>query len=89
MGHTHELSLGESFYEYFNVKEREDGKGMDLDEDSPGYVNDDLDREIEKAEEEIAKEEAEGKFEEEYDNSTGYGDGVEVVVGIVKKEEGE
>jgi len=89
VGHTHELSLGESFYEYFNVKEREDGKGMDLDEDSPGYVNDDLDREIEKAEEEIAKEEAEGKFEEEYDNSTGYGDGVEVVVGIVKKEEGE
>jgi segregation and condensation protein B len=36
VGHTHELSLGESFYDYFNVKERPDGKGLEIDEDAPG-----------------------------------------------------
>ena len=36
VGHTHELSLGESFYDYFNVKERGDGKGLEIDEDAPG-----------------------------------------------------
>ena len=35
-GHTHELSLGDSFYDYFNVKERPDGKGLEIDEDAPG-----------------------------------------------------
>jgi len=35
-GHTHELSLGDSFYDYFNVKERDDGKGLEIDVDAPG-----------------------------------------------------
>lgn len=94
IGHTHELSLGESFYEYFNVKEREDGKGMDFDEDAPGYVNEELDKEIEEAEKEVEEEEAEGRFddenEKEYRNPTGYGEDVEVVAeGIGFKEESD
>ncbi len=92
LGHTHELSLGESFYEYFNVKEREDGKGMDLDEDAPGFVNDELEKEIEKAEKEVEKEEAKGNYDDEqekkYHNPTGFGEDVEVIVER-KREEGE
>ncbi|MBT3405401.1 SMC-Scp complex subunit ScpB [archaeon] len=65
VGHTYELTLGDSFYDYFNVKEREDGKGMDIDEESKEYQNDDLDKEIEEAEKEVAKEEAAGKFDDD------------------------
>jgi segregation and condensation protein B len=84
MGHTSELNLGDSFYDYFNVKEKEDGSsGFEVDEDAPGYKNDQLDKEIEEAEKEVQKDEVQGKFEDEqeekYNNPTGYGEGVEVV----------
>lgn len=75
VGHTHELSLGESFYDYFNVKEREGGKGMDFDEDAPGY--EELDKEIEQAEKEVEADEAQGKFEDENEKKAESGEGRE------------
>ena len=72
MGHTHELSLGDSFYDYFNVKEREGG-GLDMDEEAIG-LDPNLEKEIEKAEAEVEEEEAGG--------ADGFGQDVEVVVGV-------
>jgi len=90
MGHTHDLTLGESFYDYFNVKEREDGKGIEFDEDAPGYINKELDEQIELAEREVAEEEERIKKGEQINsNPTGYGDDVEVVVAGEGVEEGE
>jgi segregation and condensation protein B len=51
LGHTHELSLSEDFYDYFNVAENERGSMPVLA---------DIDREIEAAEKEVEAEEAEG-----------------------------
>lgn len=56
VGHTHELSLSEDFYDYFSVSESERNT-------APG-LNREIDKEIEEAEKEVAEEEAEGKFEE-------------------------
>jgi len=55
-GHTHELSLSEDFYDYFNVSESERNN-------VPG-LNKEIDKEIEAAEKEVEEEEAEGKFED-------------------------
>lgn len=66
LGHTHELNLGDSFYDYFNVKEREDG-GIEIDEDAPGYVNEELDEKIKIAEEEVKKDEEAGIIPTEVD----------------------
>lgn len=69
LGHTHELSLSEDFYDYFNVAENERGGSMP--------VLKDIDKEIEAAEKEVEEEEKLGiiavESEEadiERDNST-------------------
>jgi segregation and condensation protein B len=56
IGHTHELSLSEDFYDYFSVSESERNTVPGLTEE--------IDREIENAEKEVEAEEAEGKFED-------------------------
>jgi segregation and condensation protein B len=55
LGHTHELSLSDDFYDYFNMIEKEVKSMPELSEV--------IDKEIEQAEEEVKEEEAEGKFE--------------------------
>jgi segregation and condensation protein B len=55
IGHTHELSLSEDFYDYFGVSESERTS-------VPG-LSKEIDKEIENAEREVEEEEAEGKFE--------------------------
>jgi segregation and condensation protein B len=52
-GHTHELSLSEDFYDYFNVAESE--------RTNPPLLNKEIDREIEIAEKEVEAEEEEAK----------------------------
>jgi segregation and condensation protein B len=56
-GHTHELSLSEDFYDYFNVAEGE--------KTNPPKLSEEINREIEAAEREVEAEEAEGIIEEE------------------------
>jgi len=56
MGHTHELSLSEDFYDYFSVA---DNGG----ESSP-FISEEIDRRIEEAEKEVEEEEKQGKFED-------------------------
>jgi segregation and condensation protein B len=56
-GHTHELSLSEDFYDYFSVAESE--------KTNPPRLSEEINREIEAAEKEVEKEEAEGIQEEE------------------------
>jgi segregation and condensation protein B len=56
IGHTHELSLSEDFYDYFSVSESERAS-------VPG-LSKEIDAEIESAEREVEEEEAEGKFED-------------------------
>ena len=69
LGHTHELSLSEDFYDYFNVAENERGGSMP--------VLKDIDKEIEAAEKEVEEEEKLGivvveseEVETEEDNLT-------------------
>jgi segregation and condensation protein B len=57
MGHTHELSLSDDFYDYFSISEEERNS-------VPG-LNEELKKEIEDAEAEIEEEEAKGIVEEE------------------------
>ncbi|MGY4884541.1 MAG: SMC-Scp complex subunit ScpB [Nanobdellota archaeon] len=56
IGHTHELSLSEDFYDYFSISESE--------RKSDSGLNKEIDREIEEAEKEVEEEEAEGRFED-------------------------
>jgi len=57
LGHTHELSLSEDFYDYFSISES--------DRTSVPGLSKQIDEEIENAEKEVEAEEAEGKFEVE------------------------
>jgi segregation and condensation protein B len=59
LGHTHELSLSEDFYDYFNVAENERGNMPVLE---------DIDKEIEAAEKEVEEEEVQGITEIDYQN---------------------
>jgi len=61
-GHTHELSLSEDFYDYFNVSESERTN-------VPG-LSKEIDKEIEAAEKEVEAEEAEGIVEEDSEEIT-------------------
>jgi segregation and condensation protein B len=54
-GHTYELTLSDSFYDYFNVN-----KGEELVEEALGADANTLSEVVEKAEKEVAKEEAQG-----------------------------
>jgi segregation and condensation protein B len=64
MGHTHELSLSEDFYDYFSVSESERTN-------IPG-LNEEIKKEIEDVEKEFeAEEEAEGSTEEEVEEDEG------------------
>jgi len=55
IGHTHELSLSDDFYDYFSISESERA--------SPPKLSDELNREIELAEKEVEAEEEEIKEE--------------------------
>jgi segregation and condensation protein B len=57
LGHTHELSLSEDFYDYFSVTES--------DKSSFPVSIAEIDKEIEAAEKEVEQEEARGNMEEE------------------------
>ncbi len=57
IGHTHELSLSEDFYDYFSISES--------DRTNVPGLSKQIDEEIENAEREVEAEEAEGKFDEE------------------------
>lgn len=57
VGHTHELSLSDDFYDYFSISEEERNSNPALTEE--------INKEIEKAEKEVEEEEAEGKFNDE------------------------
>ncbi len=61
IGHTHELSLSEDFYDYFSISESERNTSHVLSEE--------INREIEEAEKEVEKDEAEGRFEDEKDEA--------------------
>lgn len=54
MGHTHELSLSDDFYDYFNISEQERRNVPEIDEK--------IKQEIETAEKEIAEEEKSGEI---------------------------
>ena len=60
-GHTHELSLSEDFYDYFSISESE--------RNTSNVLNEKINMEIEEAEKEVEKDESEGRFEDEKDNS--------------------
>ena len=57
IGHTHELSLSDDFYDYFSISES--------DRNSSPQLSEEINREIEKAEKEVEEEEAEGRYEQE------------------------
>ena len=57
VGHTHELSLSEDFYDYFSISEGE--------RNNTPVFNEAINKEIEDAEREVEEDEAEGKFEGE------------------------
>ncbi len=57
IGHTHELTLSDDFYDYFSISEGEKNENP--------LLNEEINREIEKAEREIEEEEAKGKYEDE------------------------
>jgi len=60
-GHTHELSLSEDFYDYFSISESE--------RNTSNVLNEKINMEIEEAEKEVEKDESEGRFEDEKDES--------------------
>ncbi len=57
IGHTHELSLSDDFYDYFSISES--------DRNSNPQLTEEINKEIEKAEKEVEEDEAEGRYEEE------------------------
>ncbi len=79
IGHTHELSLSDDFYEYFSVSESERTNVAGLSEE--------INKEIEKAEKEVEEEEAEGKFQEEVVSEDKSEDNSEVEKEIQEKKE--
>jgi len=80
LGHTHELSLSEDFYDYFSVSENERTNILGL--------NEEIKREIEIVEREVETEEQGSSGESEEDSEEAEEEGGKVEVDIVKEEEG-
>jgi segregation and condensation protein B len=67
MGHTHELSLSDDFYDYFNISEQERGNVPEINEKVKKQIED-AEKEVENEEENAVEEDL--KSEEEFEDET-------------------